>query len=467
MNTSLLWGLALLASTTWSIGWSADRALIVGVGRYAESRNNLPGIDLDVQMAREMAILMGYEEDGIRVLTDHDATAKAIMRAIRDWLVKGVGPDDRAFFYFSGHGGWIKDLNGDEADGRDEYITGYDVAGSRSRLRGVIVDDDLQQLLAKVESTQFLVMIDACNSGTLTREITLESDRLGGGNLVSKFHRIQGQEYPKRLVVGKNQDGRTFFDKDARFVGIFAAREFEEARASRQGSLFTLGAHQAISSAARSASMVSPEQVRQAAEQYIARILEDDPDGIHIPVVAGSKALASAGLPLVSSRNGQGPNWTRMLELASSGQPLDLNSSRLQYQIQDEIEVVIAVPRDGYLNVITVDAADEAVVLFPNQYAQDNRVRAGIMNLPTASMPFILEAAEPRGQSIIVAIITHDAVNLYHEALDVRGRSGAFTEVFGTLSQRGYRSIRVSARHEGGSGGDYEAYTGMVQIGIQ
>jgi hypothetical protein len=36
------------------------------------------------------------------------------------WLVEDARPTDTLFFHFSGHGGQIKDLDGDEADGFDE-----------------------------------------------------------------------------------------------------------------------------------------------------------------------------------------------------------------------------------------------------------------------------------------------------------------------------------------------------------
>ena len=51
----------------------------------------------------------------------------------RRWLVSGARPGDSLFFSFSGHGGQVRDVDGDEADGLDETILpeDYKIAGKK------------------------------------------------------------------------------------------------------------------------------------------------------------------------------------------------------------------------------------------------------------------------------------------------------------------------------------------------
>jgi hypothetical protein len=70
--------------------------------------------------------------------------------------------------YYSGHGGQTPDLNGDESDGYDEFIAAYDTNLGPNGFERVITDDDLQVLLATLESKHIVIIIDACFSGGLT-----------------------------------------------------------------------------------------------------------------------------------------------------------------------------------------------------------------------------------------------------------------------------------------------------------
>jgi hypothetical protein len=68
-------------------------------------------------------------------------------------------------FYYSGHGSQVTDASGDEADGWDEVLCPYDWPK-------YVSDDDFRVILAKAKPGVTLdVIIDACHSGTGTREI--------------------------------------------------------------------------------------------------------------------------------------------------------------------------------------------------------------------------------------------------------------------------------------------------------
>ncbi|MBS0206742.1 MAG: DUF4384 domain-containing protein [Planctomycetes bacterium] len=76
-----------------------------------------------------------------RVYTNSQATRHNLQKAICEWLPGISRPGDTVVIYFSGHGGQIEDDNGDEKDGRDEYLLPHDALGS-SAMRGIL---ELQQ----------------------------------------------------------------------------------------------------------------------------------------------------------------------------------------------------------------------------------------------------------------------------------------------------------------------------------
>jgi hypothetical protein len=80
------------------------------------------------------------------------------MGQIANFLADG---DNRiAFIYYFGHGDQIKDLNGDEEDGMDEYWVLY--GGGR------MLDDDISYMFNTMKPTNKLILwSDSCSSGTM------------------------------------------------------------------------------------------------------------------------------------------------------------------------------------------------------------------------------------------------------------------------------------------------------------
>jgi hypothetical protein len=98
----------------------------------------------------------------IRTLTDETAvkpTKTNILAAI-DWMVSGLKAGQNVVFQFAGHGGRVRDTNGDEASGMDScmYALGMQT----------ITDDELRTALAArvPAGCKCLVILDSCHSGT-------------------------------------------------------------------------------------------------------------------------------------------------------------------------------------------------------------------------------------------------------------------------------------------------------------
>ena len=173
----LLAALGLLSLSAISTG--EPRALLIGINDYlandapAAEVAGQPWIPEDLNGARNDIALMrrllvsrfGFPESNIRMLEDRAATRDGILAALTEF-VASTSEDDVVYIHFSGHGSQVDDLNGDEDDGLDETILPFD---ARTGSVPDITDDELNAILGKLKSTNSLVVLDSCHSGTATR----------------------------------------------------------------------------------------------------------------------------------------------------------------------------------------------------------------------------------------------------------------------------------------------------------
>jgi hypothetical protein len=164
------------------------KALLVGINRYPDPRNELKGCVNDVrQMAETLKSRYGFPGDGnMRILTDARATTKGILDGLA-WLTAGASPGDSLIFHYSGHGSQVPDRNGDETTDRlDEILCPYDLDWDHP-----LTDDDLAAACADVPQGALLtVILDCCHSGTGLRDFALS------GNL----HYLASLTRPANLV---------------------------------------------------------------------------------------------------------------------------------------------------------------------------------------------------------------------------------------------------------------------------
>ncbi|KAI7852495.1 peptidase C14, caspase domain-containing protein [Circinella umbellata] len=142
------------------------RALLVGIN-YFRSPNELKGCINDVTNLKSFLMqLYHFREEDMVILTDDQRDQRFIptranMIAGMEWLVRDARPND------SGHGGRVKDTNGDEDDGWDETI--YPVDHQRYPGKsGQIVDDVMHDIMVKrlPPGARLTAIFDSCHSGT-------------------------------------------------------------------------------------------------------------------------------------------------------------------------------------------------------------------------------------------------------------------------------------------------------------
>ena len=145
----------------------AKRALLIGINKYQMAGADLRGCVNDVKDLKAALVeFHGFKPGDIAVLTDGDATTKAMQAGIKK-LVREAKKGDVALLHYSGHGSNVPDDNKDEADGRDEILCPTDLDWENP-----LRDDWLRTTFDGLRAgVSFTVIMDCCHSGTNTRAV--------------------------------------------------------------------------------------------------------------------------------------------------------------------------------------------------------------------------------------------------------------------------------------------------------
>jgi hypothetical protein len=104
------------------------------------------------------------------------------------------------FLSYSGHGGQVPDVTGDEDDKQDETWCLYD---------GQLLDDELYYELSRFAAgVRILVLSDSCHSGTVTRDLPLTVVILPTGQPPQRPKLM-----PRSVALRTYRDNKEFYDK--------------------------------------------------------------------------------------------------------------------------------------------------------------------------------------------------------------------------------------------------------------
>lgn len=140
------------------------RALIVGIN-YVNTRYALRGCINDALDIRKQVVSFFPTCNEIRLITDDTPlrpTKEEIMRGLL-WLTQELQPGEHVLFHYSGHGGTVRDVSGDEQGRLDSCL--YPINNSRLE---VILDDEVRSSLVErvPQGSKCLIVLDSCHSGT-------------------------------------------------------------------------------------------------------------------------------------------------------------------------------------------------------------------------------------------------------------------------------------------------------------
>jgi metacaspase-1 len=129
----------------------------VSAAHYAGWTGPLAACEFD---AHDMAAISKAQGMKGTLLITKKATRANVLAAIRK-AAKALGSGDLFFMSFSGHGGQVPDVSGEEPDKLDETWCLFD---------GQLIDDELYYELSRFKAgVRILVLSDSCHSGTVVR----------------------------------------------------------------------------------------------------------------------------------------------------------------------------------------------------------------------------------------------------------------------------------------------------------
>lgn len=140
------------------------RVLSVGIN-YTGSPYELYGCINDVTNLQTQLRQYFPRCSEMRLITDTTAM-KPTRQNILDsfaWLTAGLKAGEHVLFHYAGHGGQVRDTNGDEVTGMDSCI--YPVNAGRME---TITDDEIRAMLAArvPAGCKCFVILDSCHSGS-------------------------------------------------------------------------------------------------------------------------------------------------------------------------------------------------------------------------------------------------------------------------------------------------------------
>lgn len=155
--------------------------------------------------ANDMAAIARLKGMKPTVLLTKKATRAAMLAGMRD-AAKTLKSGDFFFLTYSGHGGQVPDVTGEEIDKKDETWCLYD---------GQLIDDELYFELSRFAAgVRILVLSDSCHSGTVTREIPV---------MATEFPANQRPKLmPEAVAMRTYREHKAFYDKLQRDVAAAA-----------------------------------------------------------------------------------------------------------------------------------------------------------------------------------------------------------------------------------------------------
>mmetsp|Transcript_54629 Transcript_54629/g.130367 ORF Transcript_54629/g.130367 Transcript_54629/m.130367 type:complete len:286 (-) Transcript_54629:168-1025(-) len=142
-----------------------DVKVLMVVNDYKNTPKSL-SCGVDGQHMRQLLQACGVSS--ITSVLDNQCTKGRVRQAVRQ-VCSSCAPDDYFLFYYSGHGHFVRDLDGDEADHFDEAFVCVDEQGQIKIPQSLYIDDEFHDdmVAALHPDTRVLLITDCCHSGTI------------------------------------------------------------------------------------------------------------------------------------------------------------------------------------------------------------------------------------------------------------------------------------------------------------
>jgi len=352
--------LAILAVPLMAFASPTKEALLVGVSKYKSNNiSRLDGVIIDIKQMKKLLESRGFN---VKVLFNEEATVSNVERALHSY--SNLDKDDSFLFYTSSHGTQIDDANGDEADGKDEayvlYETEIDANGDVINMRGLLVDDNLENMLSKISAKKFLIT-DACHSGSMYKSLN--------SNVRSKSVKISSN------FIGKGVLGSVYKPKNMIVLG--ATEDNEEALDTDEGGMFTGAIYDAWSTNQK----ITFQDMKEKVSIHIKN--NCTPQRVFHPTLYSTNSsfinisiddFMNVNITINPKKSLLEEYFDHIMTL-DGVKRMSLSATKKSYTVGDKINFNIDTNQEsGYLYVLEIkDSDNEINVLYPNPYSKINR----------------------------------------------------------------------------------------------
>lgn len=151
--------LTLFMSVSIEIAAQKTYVVSVGVGYNRDNIENRPNLPYDAKGVAKF--FRDYNESEVFMLLDANATRSHILRVLKEQFAKSTEADEIIFFY-SGHGfdGGVSTYNNNEA----------------------IWCSEVQEIMHKAKARRKVMFVNACHSGSFTKQVKNKKSRHRGYN---------------------------------------------------------------------------------------------------------------------------------------------------------------------------------------------------------------------------------------------------------------------------------------------
>ncbi|MDZ7857982.1 caspase family protein [Sphaerotilus sp.] len=227
------------------------------------------------------------------VLMTAQATRAAVLAALRK-AAKTLKKGDFFFLTFSGHGGQVADVTGEEIDRKDETWCLWD---------SQLIDDELYLELSRFAAgVRILVLSDSCHSGTVTRDAVPTPTQPGGA---------RSRMMPPAIALRTYRNHKAFYDGLQQDVAASAVKSgfIDPDAALAQVAVTSTRLTTVVNSFAPSVILISGCQDNQTAMDgdfngaFTGRLLQVWNNGRFSGNYTQFRHLIAAGLPPTQSPN--------------------------------------------------------------------------------------------------------------------------------------------------------------------
>ncbi|MDD4903053.1 MAG: caspase family protein [Candidatus Bipolaricaulis sp.] len=213
-------------------------AIVIGISKYGDpslSGRSLRYAESDAQEIRDALVeRCGVPQQNIHLLKGSKATKSGIEKAFAS-VSKSARSGDLVFVYFSGHGSFVQDRDGDEVDGDrlDEVLLPYDaVLGDESTY---ILDDLLGYMVSRLPVGPVAIIVDSCHSAGQGKSVPAPGLLVKGtGDSIAKDIFTDAGAGGGRALLSACQSGEVAYERDDLGHGVltyFVLQSLEQAAA--------------------------------------------------------------------------------------------------------------------------------------------------------------------------------------------------------------------------------------------